>query len=289
MTAGLRIDGGEVLIDGAFAETDIALDGAGAIEAVGTDRPVPRRFDARGLKVLPGIVDIHGDAFERQMMPRPGVDFPLDVALMDTDRQVVANGITTVFHGVTWSWEPGLRGADNARDILATIERLQPKLAADTRFHLRHETYNLDAEAEISDWLAHRRIGVLAFNGATPRALSVSVLVTFLNIWFVWGLLRTFNRERRFRQTMSALLGVEIILNVLSAPLVPLVDLPETGDPEITLPLFLTFLIGLWGLDVTAFVFARALERPYFLCVAIIVGYALLMLSLQAALLAPGA
>ena len=132
-------------------------------------------------------------------------------------------------------------------------------------------------------------LGVLAFNGATPRALSVSVLVTFLNIWFVWGLLRTFNRERRFRQTMSALLGVEIILNVLSAPLVPLVDLPETGDPEITLPLFLTFLIGVWGLDVTAFVFARALERPYFLCVAIIVGYALLMLSLQAALLAPGA
>jgi alpha-D-ribose 1-methylphosphonate 5-triphosphate diphosphatase len=164
MTTELRIDGGEVLIDGAFVEADIALDGAGRIDGVGTDRPVPRRLDARGLKVLPGIVDIHGDAFERQMMPRPGVDFPHDVALLDTDRQVVANGITTVFHGVTWSWEPGLRGADNARDILATMERLQPKLAADTRFHLRHETYNLDAEAEISDWLAQRRIGVLAFN-----------------------------------------------------------------------------------------------------------------------------
>jgi alpha-D-ribose 1-methylphosphonate 5-triphosphate diphosphatase len=26
--------------------------------------------------VLPGIIDIHGDAFERQIQPRPGIDFP---------------------------------------------------------------------------------------------------------------------------------------------------------------------------------------------------------------------
>ena len=28
-------------------------------------------FDAGGLLVLPGIVDLHGDAFERAVMPRP--------------------------------------------------------------------------------------------------------------------------------------------------------------------------------------------------------------------------
>ena len=33
-----------------------------------------RGFDASGLMVLPGIVDIHGDAFERQMQPRPGIE-----------------------------------------------------------------------------------------------------------------------------------------------------------------------------------------------------------------------
>ena len=92
------------------------------------------------------------------MMPRPGVRCRLDIALIDSDRQAIANGITTVFHGVTWSWEPGLRGADNARGILAGIEALQPRLAADTRFHLRHETFNLEAETEMRDWLAARRI-----------------------------------------------------------------------------------------------------------------------------------
>ena len=114
--------------------------------------------------MLPGIVDVHGDAFERQVMPRPGVTFDLVTALLDTDRQLVANGITTAFHGVTWSWEPGLRGAANARALLAALERLGDDLAADTRYHLRHETFNLDGEAEILDWLASGRVGCLAFN-----------------------------------------------------------------------------------------------------------------------------
>ena len=116
------------------------------------------------LLVLPGIVDVHGDAFERQVMPRPRVAFPLDIALLESDRQAVSNGITTVFHGVTWSWEPGLRGAENARAILAGIERIRPRLGADTRYHLRHETYNLDAEPEINEWLAEGRIDAIAFN-----------------------------------------------------------------------------------------------------------------------------
>jgi len=116
------------------------------------------------LLVLPGIVDLHGDAFERQMMPRAGVDFPIDIALADTDRQVVSNGITTVFHATTWSWEPGLRSGDNARRLLEAIERQRPHFAADTRFHLRHETYNLDAEDEISEWLAEGRVDLFAFN-----------------------------------------------------------------------------------------------------------------------------
>jgi alpha-D-ribose 1-methylphosphonate 5-triphosphate diphosphatase len=94
------------------------------------------------------------------------------VALIDSDHQAIANGITTVFHGTTWSWEPGLRSGDNARRLLETIERLRPQLAADTRFHLRQETYNLDAEAEIVQWLAGRRIDLLAFNDHMDSTIS---------------------------------------------------------------------------------------------------------------------
>lgn len=155
-----RIVGGRVLAEGRLAEGDLSIAEGRIAEAA----PAGRSFDARGLLVLPGIVDVHGDAFERQVMPRPGVAFDLVTALLDTDRQLVANGITTAFHGVTRSWEPGLRGADNARALLAALEALGDALAADTRFHLRHETYNLDGEAEILDWIRAGRIGCLAFN-----------------------------------------------------------------------------------------------------------------------------
>ncbi|MBR0716623.1 alpha-D-ribose 1-methylphosphonate 5-triphosphate diphosphatase [Bradyrhizobium liaoningense] len=156
--------GGRALIGSELAETSLTISGQDIAQiGRGRDR-APIAIDASGLLVLPGIVDIHGDAFERQMMPRTGVDFPIDVALVDSDRQAISNGITTVFHAATWSWEPGLRSGDNARRLLEAIERLRPQFAADTRFHLRHETYNLDAEAEICEWLAEGRIDLFAFN-----------------------------------------------------------------------------------------------------------------------------
>jgi alpha-D-ribose 1-methylphosphonate 5-triphosphate diphosphatase len=167
----IRIEGGRALIGNGLQDTSLLIDD-GVIAAIGADDArVSARLDARDLLVLPGIVDIHGDAFERQMMPRPGVDFPIDVALLESDRQVIANGITTVFHGTTCSWEPGLRSIDNARGLLEAIEALRPQFAADTRFHLRQETYNLDAESEIKTWLADGRIDLLAFNDHITTAV----------------------------------------------------------------------------------------------------------------------
>jgi alpha-D-ribose 1-methylphosphonate 5-triphosphate diphosphatase len=168
----ISIEGGRTLIGGEIQEASLRLAGD-KIRAVDSScensSPV---LDASDLLVLPGIVDLHGDAFERQIMPRPGVDFPLDVALVDSDRQAIGNGITTVYHGATWSWEPGLRSADNAKRLLTAIETLRPRLAADTRFHLRHETYNLDAESDISQWLADRRIDLFAFNNHIDQTVA---------------------------------------------------------------------------------------------------------------------
>ena len=168
------IANGRVLRDAAIEEACVRIGSAdGRIAAVGGENGTAQTMDATGLLVLPGIVDVHGDAFERQMMPRPGVHVATDIALIDSDRQAVANGITTVFHGVTWSWEPGLRGTENARAILGGIESLRSRLAADTRFHLRYETFNLEAEPEVTDWLAARRIDALAFNDHMPTGDSV--------------------------------------------------------------------------------------------------------------------
>jgi alpha-D-ribose 1-methylphosphonate 5-triphosphate diphosphatase len=140
-------------------------------------------LDAGRCLVLPGIVDLHGDAFERQLMPRPGVHFAPVPALVETDRQIVANGITTAFHGVTLSWEPGLRGIEAARAFLIALAAARPLLGADTRLHLRFETLNLDVVDEVLNWLASGRIDLLAFNdhiGEIGRDIDAGKLGPYL-------------------------------------------------------------------------------------------------------------
>ena len=83
----MLIEGGRVLLGTETADTSLQVAGRDIV-AVGSDHGRgSQSIDAGDLLVLPGIVDLHGDAFERQMMPRPGVDFPIDVALVDSDRQ----------------------------------------------------------------------------------------------------------------------------------------------------------------------------------------------------------
>jgi alpha-D-ribose 1-methylphosphonate 5-triphosphate diphosphatase len=160
----VRIDGARVLRPAGSTEPGSigAEDGRLRIGVEGL--PARRVVDGAGLLLAPGIVDIHGDAFERQIMPRPGVGFDVALALADTDRQLVANGITTAYHGVTYSWEPGLRGRGTCLAILEALERLSGKLACDTRFHLRFETFNLDGVDDVTAWIGDRRLGILAFN-----------------------------------------------------------------------------------------------------------------------------
>ena len=169
MSNSLVISGGRTLRASGFDRDPVFIDG----ECISQRATAGMRIDASGLLVLPGLVDIHGDAFERQLMPRPGVAFDHDMALMETDRQLVANGITTAFHAVSWSWEPGLRGRESVRTILTATEELRPRLAADTRIHLRHETFNLAAESESTAWIGDGRIDLLAFNDHLSGTVKV--------------------------------------------------------------------------------------------------------------------
>lgn len=162
----LRINGGQVLTEGRLIEGDLLLRD-GRIDRGTT--PDAASFDARGLLVLPGIVDLHGDAFERQVQPRPGIGFPIDLALEDTERQLLACGITTAFHGMTLSWEPGLRSAEAWRVMLDGLAARA--WACDMRVHLRWEAFNLDAlDMAIAD-IAAGRVHLLAFNDHTPSIL----------------------------------------------------------------------------------------------------------------------
>jgi alpha-D-ribose 1-methylphosphonate 5-triphosphate diphosphatase len=172
------IEGGNALVDGAFTDTPVAISGG-----VFADGPAAHaiRIDARGLTVLPGIVDIHGDAFEQALMPRPQVPIAPEIALAAVDRQLIANGITTAFHGLTVSWEPGLRSLENARAFVTALETMRPHLATDTRLHLRWETFAFEAMAEVTAWLRTTPPPILAFNDHTTPMVEAGYIARKLD------------------------------------------------------------------------------------------------------------
>jgi alpha-D-ribose 1-methylphosphonate 5-triphosphate diphosphatase len=94
----------------------------------------------------------------------------MGIALRDTERQLLANGITTAFHGVTLSWEPGLRSLGSWQALLKALEA--ETWTCDMRVHLRWEAYNLDAlDVALAD-IAAGRVHLLAFNDHTPSILK---------------------------------------------------------------------------------------------------------------------
>lgn len=126
-------------------------------------------INAKGLLMLPGIVDIHGDAFERAIAPRPGSHFPLKMGILENDRHLIASGITTFFYSITDSYEPGLRSRETAREIIDfVLGEGKNSLKADSRIHIRHEQANTDDYEELCDWLKQGKIDLLSLNDHLP-------------------------------------------------------------------------------------------------------------------------
>ncbi|MCC7281786.1 MAG: alpha-D-ribose 1-methylphosphonate 5-triphosphate diphosphatase [Acetobacteraceae bacterium] len=163
----LAITGARILLDGEAVETTLGVED-GRIAAIGGDAPRNAAvLDAAGLVLAPGIIDLHGDAFERNVQPRPGVSLPIDLAMADADAQAAAAGITTLFHGVTLSWEPGLRGGEMFSALLDALDRLRPRARVEHRVHLRMEAIAPDQAPLALEAIAAGRAHMVAVNDHT--------------------------------------------------------------------------------------------------------------------------
>ena len=69
--------------------------------------------DLRGKTLIPGMIDLHCDALEKEVEPRPNVYFPLDFACAQADKRNAAAGVTTVYHALSFANdERGMRNKD---------------------------------------------------------------------------------------------------------------------------------------------------------------------------------
>lgn len=164
------IEGARVILEDRIERAAVRIEG-GRITGLDVARDGAARIDVRGKTLAPAFVDIHGDAFERQIMPRPGVTVPIDAAILETDRHLAVNGIATAYHALTLSWEPGLRSVETGWDMLRALTRLRPRLTVENRLQLRWETFCPDAIPLMAEALAAKDVPAVAFNDHTSSAL----------------------------------------------------------------------------------------------------------------------
>lgn len=128
-----------------------------------------KRVQADGLYLLPGFVDIHSDAIEREISPRPNVFFPVNIALFELDKRLATSGITTIFHSLSFSeGEIGIRSNRTVYDIIKEINRLKSAFSINTMVHARYEITDDGAMAYLKKLMRDRQINLLSIMDHTP-------------------------------------------------------------------------------------------------------------------------
>ena len=141
----------------------------GCIKTYGSIVPRGREINCNGAMILPGLVDLHGDALEKEIEPRPGVYFPIEMALRQIDLRCACNGITTAFHAISFAGdELGIRNPAMAEEIVNSLHKHARDLRADHRLHCRYEITDVESLGRVRSLVESRSVSLLSFMDHTP-------------------------------------------------------------------------------------------------------------------------
>lgn len=159
----LTLTGARVLRPDGWSDAPLALRDGHIADSAG------RAVDLTGYEVLPGIVDPHGDGFERHMAPRRGALRERDAGMVACAAELAANGITTAMLAQFWSWEGGMRGPEFAEEVFAAVAAVAPTVPVDLRLQLRLETHFLESFARAEEAVDRWGITQVVFNDHLPH------------------------------------------------------------------------------------------------------------------------
>ncbi|WP_027258126.1 alpha-D-ribose 1-methylphosphonate 5-triphosphate diphosphatase [Leisingera aquimarina] len=202
MTLELTLQGGDVLRPGGLERGgEIAIAG-GLVSETAAGRAV----DLTGYLVLPGIVDLHGDGFERHLAPRRGAMKQMAEGVVAAEAELAANGITTAVLAQFYSWEGGLRGPEFAAQVFEGIKAVRSSVVTDLLPQLRFEIHMLEdytgLAAKVAEWqvpyvvlndhLPHERLA----QGKKPPRLTGQALKAGRNPEVHWQMLKDMHARR---------------------------------------------------------------------------------------------
>ena len=140
------------------------------------------RINAQGRYILPGFIDLHSDAIEKEIEPRPNCHFPVNIALFELDKKLAACGVTTIFHALSFAeGEIGVRCNRTASEIIKEINRLLPKLNVRTKVHARFEITDDGAMPYLEALLRDGHIHLFSLMDHTPGQGQFKEVASFKN------------------------------------------------------------------------------------------------------------
>ena len=142
--------------------------------------------DLTGYYLLPGIIDLHGDAFEKHIAPRPSARFDTELALNAIDKDLAANGITTGWMALNWSWEGGRRSPEAAFRFAEALTNYNERSNTDIRIQIRCVTHTTDTYRKLIDFLKTYGVNYVVFNDHLKDALEYAETnIDQLNAWAI--------------------------------------------------------------------------------------------------------
>ena len=124
-------------------------------------------FDCGGAIVIPGLVDLHCDALEKEIAPRPKVLFPLPFAIAQIDRRNAMAGITTPFHAISFAHDEfGVRDPVIAAQTVRALHAYRGMV--DNRVHCRYEITDAISHAPLVELVRDRAMDLLSLMDHTP-------------------------------------------------------------------------------------------------------------------------
>nr|WP_238362660.1 alpha-D-ribose 1-methylphosphonate 5-triphosphate diphosphatase [Actinopolymorpha pittospori] len=115
-----------VLDDRVTDPASVVVERGVIVAVVERKHPLVGDVDGGGLVLMPGLIDVHSDALEKERVPRPTAVLPWDFALASFETKLVGAGVTTIFHGAAFQNKTAhgvTRTPTTALDICETVDR----------------------------------------------------------------------------------------------------------------------------------------------------------------------
>ncbi len=172
----IAIKNGRIILPDRIVDRKILLIEKDRIHSIADEIPqeAEKVINAHGRYVAPGFIDIHSDRIEQFILPRPTARFDCELALKECERELLHQGITTMYHSFSL-YENELLGKSPLR-TKESVEKMA-RLIQDIheryhlihhRFHLRVEIDNLSAFDIASELIKHHMIHEISFMDHTP-------------------------------------------------------------------------------------------------------------------------